>query len=155
MPGLVPGIHVFRISQMQDVDGREESGHDEGQNMFRKIVTAIIVVPLAAVIIAFAVANRQSVTVSFDPFSAASPAYAATLPLFVVLFAVLIFGVLIGGIAAWIRQGKWRRSARRLDGEVRALHQEMDAIRRRFGTAEQPAPAQEPAPLPVIPGPIP
>ena len=51
--------------------------------MFRKIVTAIIVVPLAVVIVAFAVANRQAVTVSFDPFSAASPAYAATLPLFV------------------------------------------------------------------------
>ena len=105
--------------------------------MFRKIVTAIIVVPLAVVIVAFAVANRQAVTVSFDPFSAASPAYAATLPLFAIIFAVLILGVLIGGIAAWIRQGKWRRAARRLDGEVRALHDEMDAIRRRFGTPEQ------------------
>ncbi len=94
--------------------------------MFRKIVTAIIVVPLVAVIVAFAVANRQAVTVSFDPFSAASPAYAATLPLFAIIFVVLILGVLIGGIAAWIRQSKWRRSARRLDGEVRALHDEMD-----------------------------
>src|ERR1700690_2410528 len=110
MPGLVPGIHVFRISLTQDVDGRAAPGHDEGQNMFRKIVTAIIVVPLAAVIIAFAVANRQSVTVSFDPFSAASPAYAATLPLFAIIFAVLILGVLIGGIAAWIGKRKWRRA---------------------------------------------
>ena len=123
--------------------------------MFRKIVTAIIVVPLAAVIVAFAVANRQSVTVSFDPFSAASPAYAATLPLFAVIFAVLILGVLVGGIAAWIRQGKWRRTARRLDGEVRALHQEMDAIRRRFGTAEKPPASPEPSPLAVIPPPMP
>ena len=40
--------------------------------MLRKIVTAIIVVPLAAVIVAFAVANRQTVTVSFDPFSSAA-----------------------------------------------------------------------------------
>ncbi len=95
---------------------------EKATTMFRKIVTAIIVVPLAVVIIAFAVANRQSVTVSFDPFASTSPAYAATLPLFVILFAVLILGVLVGGIAAWIRQGKWRRSARRLDGEVRALH---------------------------------
>ena len=123
--------------------------------MFRKIVTAIIVVPLAAVIIAFAVANRQSVTVSFDPFSSASPAYAATLPLFAVLFAVLILGVLIGGIAAWIRQGKWRRAARRLDGEVRGLHQEMDAIRRRFGAPENPAPTRDTSPLAVIPPPMP
>ena len=123
--------------------------------MFRKIVTAIIVIPLVAVIVAFAVANRQAVTVSFDPFSAASPAYAATLPLFAIIFSVLILGVLIGGIAAWIGQRKWRRAARRLDGEVRALHEEMEAIRRRFGTSEQVVARQEPAPLPVIPGPIP
>ena len=111
--------------------------------MFRKIVTAIIVVPLAIVIVAFAVANRQAVTVSFDPFSAASPADAATLPLFAIIFAVLILGVLIGGIAAWIGQRKWRRAARRLDGEVRALHDEMETIRRRFGTSEQVVAPQE------------
>ena len=80
--------------------------------MFRKIVTAVIVIPLAAIIIAFAVANRQWVTVSFDPFSSASPAYAATMPLFVLIFIVLILGVIVGGIAAWIRQSKWRRAAR-------------------------------------------
>jgi uncharacterized integral membrane protein len=123
--------------------------------VFRKIVTAIIVVPLVAIIVTFAVANRQAVTVSFDPFSATSPAYAATLPLFAIIFAVLILGVLIGGIAAWIGQRKWRRAARRLDSEVRALHDEMDTIRRRFGTSEQVVARQEPAPLPVLPGPIP
>jgi len=123
--------------------------------MFRKIVTWIVIIPLAAVIVAFAVANRQAVTVSFDPFAAAAPAYAVTLPLFAILFAVLILGVLIGGIAAWIRQGKWRRAARKLDGEVRALHDEMDGIRRRFGTGEKPASAQDTSPLAVIPPPIP
>jgi uncharacterized integral membrane protein len=124
-------------------------------SMFRKILTGIIVVPLVVVIVAFAVANRQAVTVSFDPFSAVSPAYAATLPLFAIIFAALILGVLIGGIAAWIRQGKWRRAARRLDGEVRALHQEMDAVRRHFGTPEKPVPPPEPGPLAAIPPPLP
>jgi uncharacterized integral membrane protein len=128
---------------------------EEASPVFRKIVTAIIVVPLAAVIVAFAVANRQAVTISFDPFSAASPAYAATLPLFVVIFVVLILGVLIGGIAAWIRQSKWRRMARRFDGEVRALHGEMETIRRRFGTTEPAPTPPEPSPLAVIPPPIP
>ena len=126
-----------------------------GVAVFRKIVTWIVIIPLAAVIVAFAVANRQAVTVSFDPFAAAAPAYAATLPLFAILFAVLILGVLIGGIAAWFRQGKWRRAARRLDGEVRALHDEMDSIRRRFGTPEKPKPAPEPSPLAAIPPPLP
>lgn len=121
--------------------------------MLRKIVTAIIVVPLAAVIIAFAVANRQTVTVSFDPFSTTSPAYAASLPLFILIFVLVILGVIIGGIAAWIRQSKWRRVARKLDADVRALHQELETISRRFG-APLPAPL-EPAPPPLIPPPIP
>jgi hypothetical protein len=30
MPGLVPGIHVFRAEhQDQDVDGRDKPGHDD------------------------------------------------------------------------------------------------------------------------------
>jgi uncharacterized integral membrane protein len=123
--------------------------------MLRKIITAIIVIPLAAVIIAFAVANRQAVTVSFDPFSATNPAYATTLPLFVIVFILVILGVLIGGIAAWIRQSKWRRIARKLDADVRALHDELETIRRRFGSSEQAPVPVDPSPLPLIPGPIP
>ena len=80
--------------------------------MFRKIVTAVIIGPLAIVIVAFALANRQTVTVSFDPFSSASPAYAASLPLFVLIFVLVILGVVIGGVAAWLRQAAWRRTAR-------------------------------------------
>jgi uncharacterized integral membrane protein len=121
--------------------------------VFRKIVTAIVVVPLAAIIIAFAVANRQLVTVSFDPFSSVSPAYATTLPLFAIVFVVLILGVLVGGIAAWIRQSKWRRIARRREAEVHALQTELETIRRRFGTPE-PA-SVEPTSYPVIPPPVP
>jgi uncharacterized integral membrane protein len=122
--------------------------------MLRKIVTMLIVVPLAVVIIAFAVANRQSVTVSFDPFSTTTPAYAMTLPLFALIFVLLILGVLVGGTAAWIGQTKWRRTARKLDSEVRALHQELDAIRRRFAP-EPPPTAVDPTPYKVIPPPIP
>lgn len=28
MPGLVPGIHVFKLMLRKDVDGRDEPGHD-------------------------------------------------------------------------------------------------------------------------------
>jgi uncharacterized integral membrane protein len=125
--------------------------------MFRKIVTAIIVVPLAAVIIAFAVANRATVTVSFDPFSSTSPAYAATLPLFAVILLVLIAGVVVGGAAAWLRQSKWRRRARELEAENRTLRAELDAIRRRFAVNDQPVPPPttyfDPTARPVIPPP--
>ena len=88
--------------------------------------------PLAAVIIAFAVANRQIVTVSLDPFSAEHPAASLTLPLFALVIVMLLFGVLIGGIAAWLRQSKWRRTARRLEREIADLHIEIEALK---GTA--------------------
>jgi len=113
--------------------------------VFRKIVTAIIVVPLAIIIVAFAVANRQMVTVSFDPFSSASPAYAATVPLFVLIFILLIIGVVVGGVAAWIGQAKWRRGARALDDEVRKLRSEVDTIETRMMIT----------PPPAIPPPVP
>ena len=109
--------------------------------MFRKIVTAVIVIPLAVIIVAFAVANRQLVTVSFDPFSATTPAYSATLPLYLLIFALAILGAIVGGVAAWFRQGKWRRLARRLEGDVRDLHAEVEAIRRREHAGAASAPA--------------
>ena len=115
--------------------------------MFRKIVAAVILVPLAVIIVAFAVANRQAVTVSFDPTSVANPAYAVHLPLFIVIFMVLILGVIVGGMAAWLNQSAWRRTARKLDADMRALHDEIEALRRR-----EPVPAER-ASLPVIPPP--
>jgi uncharacterized integral membrane protein len=123
--------------------------------MFRKIVTWVITIPLLVVLIAFAVANRQAVTVSFDPFSSTSPAYAATLPLFVVIFVVLILGVLIGGVVTWIGQGKWRRSARKRDAELRALQQEIDLRNARDIYRSHPQPPAEQSPPPMIPPPIP
>lgn len=104
--------------------------------MLRKVLVTVVVVPLAILIVAFAVANRQVVTVSFDPFSSAEPAYAAKLPLFVLIFALVILGVIVGGIATWLRQGTWRRTARALDADVRALHQELEAMRRRAAKEE-------------------
>ena len=121
--------------------------------MLRKIVTAVVVVPLVVIIVAFAVANRQVVTVSFDPLSTTAPAYAVTLPLFIILFVVLILGVLVGGFAAWLRQGKWRRAARQFDNELRSLHREHDALRRRTDAAERPTQG-EPSPPLGIPPPV-
>ena len=105
----------------------------------RKIIAAIILVPLAVIIVAFAVANRQIVTISLDPFSAEHPAASLTLPLFALVIVMLLFGVLIGGIAAWLRQSKWRRTARRLEREIADLHIEIEALKRSTGGVGAPA----------------
>jgi uncharacterized integral membrane protein len=103
--------------------------------MIRKIVSAAILVPLGLVIIGLAVANRASVTVSFDPFSATNPAYALRMPLFVLVFVLVIAGVIIGGIATWLTQRKWRRNARRLAAELQQTQAEAERLRRQLAEA--------------------
>ena len=103
--------------------------------MIRKVVTAVILVPLAAIIIAFAVANRQMVTVSFDPFDTAQPAYAASVPLFVLIFILVIFGVLLGGIATWLRQARWQWAARRAEKQNQELRLQLDRVQRDLAAA--------------------
>jgi uncharacterized integral membrane protein len=121
--------------------------------MVRKIVSAIILVPLLFLIVGFAVANRQLVRISFDPFDQSHPAASVTLPLFIMLFVFVIVGVLVGGVASWMRQGPWRRAARRLDAEVRALHTELETMRRQSSPSATSVPAVDPArsPHPALP----
>jgi uncharacterized integral membrane protein len=107
--------------------------------LLRRLVAAIILIPLAVLIIAFAVANRQSVTLSFDPFSASEPAASVTLPLFALVILLLIIGVLIGGLATWLGQGKWRGSARRFERDLHRLREKLAALE---GRAPEP-PARE------------
>lgn len=99
----------------------------------KQVIRYLILVPLALVVILFAVANREIVTLSIDPFDAKDPALAVRLPLFAIMFGFTILGILIGGIAAWLRQGKHRRSAR-------ALRSELDSLRRKFELHRGPEP---------------
>ena len=123
--------------------------------MIRKIVTALVLIPLAIVLIAFAVANRQTVTVSFDPFDQADPAFSLALPLFVLILALVIAGVILGGVAAWMRQGKWRGRARLAEAQARELRAENDQLKRRDGSGAAPErrPAVDHAPRLSIPPP--
>lgn len=110
--------------------------------MLRKIVSALILIPLAALIVLFAVGNRGPVTVAFDPFAAQPPMFLFAMPLFLLLLVVLIAGVIVGGVSAWMRQSRWRRRARRLAAELKSARAEADALRRRLDAAAI-APAQQ------------
>lgn len=78
----------------------------------RKAIRLIVLIPLAIILIALALANRANVLLSLDPIRPETPAASITVPLFVALLGALIVGIFIGGITAWIGQGKWRRAAR-------------------------------------------
>ena len=98
--------------------------------MVNRIVGWLVLVPLCAGLIVFALANRHFVAVNFNPFTAVDaatvPGYGV--PMFVVLYVVLLIGVLLGGIATWFAQGQhrrrekhWRREAHLLNGELEGL----------------------------------
>ena len=116
--------------------------------MIRKTVMALILVPLAIVLITFAVANRQTVVVSLDPFDQAHPALAVALPLFALVLVLLIGGVIVGGVAAWLKQAKWRRAARLAEAEARELRAEVDRLKQRTAPTQLPA---EPMPAGYAP----
>jgi uncharacterized integral membrane protein len=93
----------------------------------RKILAWIVIAPLAGVVLLFAVANRNWVTVSFDPFSADAPAYSAELPMFLLIFVALIAGIVIGGTAVWFGRLRWQMAAHRAEKEVARLRAEKAA----------------------------
>lgn len=119
--------------------------------MIGKIVLALIAAPIAVVIVALAVANRQIVTVSYDPLGGSDPALAVSLPLFLVILLSLIAGVILGGAAAWLRQGKWRKAARVRESEAARLRREAGELRRRAEEARTARldPPQDPPAAPV------
>jgi uncharacterized integral membrane protein len=93
----------------------------------RKFLAIAVLVPLAVIIVIFAVTNREIITVSLDPFNPSHPAYALKLPLFALVFVLVGFGVVVGGFAAWLRQHRWRARARRAEAEARELRIRLDA----------------------------
>ncbi len=103
--------------------------------MVNKIVGWLVLVPLCALLVAFALANRQLVSVNINPFAATLDSATAGygIPLFVVLYVVLLVGVLLGGIASWFAQGPQRRKERHWRREAQQLSQELETLRRRNG----------------------
>jgi uncharacterized integral membrane protein len=101
----------------------------------RKFVTAVVLIPLGLIFLVFAVANRHAVTVSFDPFNSVDPSIAVTLPLFVVIIAVAIAGVVTGGTATWFRQRHWRRAARQHEADARRTREQLAEMRAAAATA--------------------
>ena len=95
----------------------------------RKFFTALIVIPLVLIFLVFAVANRHSVTVSFDPFSSADPALSRSLPLFALIIVIAILGVIAGGLATWFGQRRWRRAARMHEADARAARAQLAELR--------------------------
>ena len=102
-----------------------------------RFVFWLVVLPLAVAMAMFAVNNRETVFVDFWPLP-----YAVEVPLFLLILGTVFLGLLIGGTATWLGQGRWRRLARGLQRRVKHLESEIEGFRAR--TAPQGAPPRVP-----------
>ncbi|MDR7035727.1 MULTISPECIES: lipopolysaccharide assembly protein LapA domain-containing protein [Methylobacterium] len=93
-----------------------------------RFLKGLVLLPVAILVILLAVANREAVRLSFDPFSEA-PVFSLSLPLYAILFVAVAIGIVVGGIGAWAGQGEARRKARDRRREIRRLEGETARLR--------------------------
>ncbi|WP_417688384.1 DUF1049 domain-containing protein [Roseibium sp.] len=95
-----------------------------------RFIKNMILIAVAIVLVPLSVANRHPVSISLNPFDPADPNLTIVdIPLFWVFFASLGVGILLGGIGAWAKQGKWRKEARVKRREADKWHREADQLR--------------------------
>jgi len=97
----------------------------------------LILFALAIVAVAFAVANRHLVPFVFDPVAGADSTFSFEAPLYIYLFCALMTGFVIGAVAAWFGQGRWRNAAKRRAHEVFELKKENERLTRHLRVMER------------------
>lgn len=95
----------------------------------RSFFKALVLIPIVLALVVFAVANRHGVQVSLDPLSREAPLLAFELPLYLVAFLALALGIVIGGVASWLSQGKHRKAKRFFRREAERLRSEAETLR--------------------------
>jgi hypothetical protein len=104
--------------------------------VWRKLILALVVVPLGIVLIALAVVNREPQVLILDPFGGTEASLSLEAPFFLFLLGAFAFGLIFGGIASWLNQGKWRRTAREEAREARDWRRQADALEKELETLD-------------------
>lgn len=97
-------------------------------NLIWRLAKLVIMAIAAVFFVTLAVANRHDVTLVLDPFKPEAPVLSLTAPFFVYMFGALFFGLILGGMASWLSQGKWRKTARQRTREAYQWKQEADRL---------------------------
>jgi uncharacterized integral membrane protein len=108
--------------------------------MISRILSLVILVPLAILLVVFCVSNRGPVPVSLDPLGT-MPQFTFAPPLFLLLMGAVILGVILGGIGTWLTQSHYRRKAARRKAELARLRREADDANERLRLLREDKPA--------------
>ena len=95
-----------------------------------RLVYWLLIAAAAAICAAFAISNRPVVALALWPLP-----FAIALPLYLLVFAALLIGFVVGAIAAWLGGRHRRRELRRSRRRIRALEGELAASQPQFGDA--------------------
>lgn len=106
----------------------------------KRIFSWVVGLPIAVIAVGFAVANREWVTVSFDPINRVHPFATIAMPLWALFFTGVFVGIFAGWFVAWRGSARYRRSARDAkielirsqqhhEREKRELQQTLPAVR--------------------------
>jgi uncharacterized integral membrane protein len=99
--------------------------------VLKRFFWVIFALPAAIILVSIAVANRQPVRLVLDPFRPEAPLLGSIeLPLYAYLFGALIAGVILGGLATWMTQGRWRKRARSTSQDAMRWQAEADRLAR-------------------------
>ncbi len=96
-----------------------------------KVLSWLVGLPLAVIVLLFALSNRHGVTVGLWPFEDG-----IDLPVFLIVLLPLLAGFLAGGLVAFLKGLKHRRVARQQARRVADLERQLDAARVSSAAAE-------------------
>lgn len=102
--------------------------------MFRRLIKFLLAIVVGIPLIAIALANRHDVILKLNPFAPDDRLLSFPGPFFVYLLCAMMVGIVLGGMATWMSQSRWRKTARartqeayRWKAESERLTKERDA----------------------------
>ncbi len=105
-----------------------------------RVVFWMAILGLAIILGVFAVSNREAVSLALWPLP-----FVVGLPLYLMVFATVLAGFLVGALVAWAAGARRRRELRRCRRRNEALARELAATQSQLNMANRPAPAVLPA----------
>ncbi len=98
--------------------------------MLKRALWFLLAIPAAILLVSIAVSNRAPVRLVLDPFRPEAPVLSVSLPFYAYLLGALTLGVVLGGVATWLTQGRWRRTARLRTQDAMRWQAEADRLTR-------------------------
>jgi lipopolysaccharide assembly protein A len=97
-----------------------------------RIISWLIAIPAIILVIAFSIANRETVSMGLWPLP-----YQLDAPLFAIMLAGVFVGFLWGAVVVWVSAGKLRRKAKTKAIQAQAAERELAFVKDKISQMEE------------------